>query len=370
MPDAVAFVLRQRGFRAGRFALGYQSCDDSTADTGAEDPGKCTSTAKLFAADRKVLGVVGPFQSGCAGLQIPIANGARGGPLAIVSPTNSYIGLTRQDPTAPEGHWRGFTRVGTRNYARIFPADDAQAIADATLIKRLGARNVFLLQDGTPYGAPFAVLFRAAARRVGLRLRGTARWSATAAGYSRLAARVGRARPGAVFLSGTVASNAGRLVQDLRARLGSTVPLVAPDAFGPTDFLMQSSRGAAKGMYLSIGGTTHQRLAAAGRRFVRALASTQPNGHVGDFAVYAAGATEVLLSAIARSSGTRSSVTRGLLSTSLPDDIVGRIAFDRLGDLITSPVTILQVERESGVSDVEHFEGARIVTIAPVRRGS
>ncbi len=34
MSDAITFVLRERGFRAGRYRIGYQSCDDSTAQTG------------------------------------------------------------------------------------------------------------------------------------------------------------------------------------------------------------------------------------------------------------------------------------------------------------------------------------------------
>jgi DNA-binding SARP family transcriptional activator len=35
MTDAIGFVLREHGFRAGRYTVGYQSCDDSTAQTGA-----------------------------------------------------------------------------------------------------------------------------------------------------------------------------------------------------------------------------------------------------------------------------------------------------------------------------------------------
>ena len=34
MADAIRLVLQQHGFRAGRFTVGYRSCDDSTAQTG------------------------------------------------------------------------------------------------------------------------------------------------------------------------------------------------------------------------------------------------------------------------------------------------------------------------------------------------
>ena len=44
MQQAVQFVLeRQFNFKAGRFTVGYQGCDDSTAQTGAWDPAKCSS---------------------------------------------------------------------------------------------------------------------------------------------------------------------------------------------------------------------------------------------------------------------------------------------------------------------------------------
>ena len=51
MSAAVAYVLRQHGFRAGRFSVGYQSCDDSTAQTGIFDDRKCTANAKAWVTE-------------------------------------------------------------------------------------------------------------------------------------------------------------------------------------------------------------------------------------------------------------------------------------------------------------------------------
>ena len=96
MAHAVEFVLARRRFRAGRHTVGYQSCDDSTDQVAGEDPAKCIGNAKALAANRKVIGVIGPYGSGCAGETIPILNQAAGGPLALISPSNSYPGLTRR----------------------------------------------------------------------------------------------------------------------------------------------------------------------------------------------------------------------------------------------------------------------------------
>ena len=52
LPDVIGFVLRRHGFRAGRFSLGYQSCDDSTAQAGGYDEPKCRANAACTRARR------------------------------------------------------------------------------------------------------------------------------------------------------------------------------------------------------------------------------------------------------------------------------------------------------------------------------
>ena len=107
MTEAIRFVLEQRDFRAGQYTLGYQSCDDSTAQAGGYDLYKCFSNAKAYARDLAVIGVIGTYNSGCSAVQIPIANQAPGGALAMISPSNTLTGLTR--PWA-----RASPRIGTR----------------------------------------------------------------------------------------------------------------------------------------------------------------------------------------------------------------------------------------------------------------
>src|SRR4029453_4162238 len=121
MAKAVELVFRQRGFRAGKYRVAYQSCDDSTSQVGLFDVPKCAANAKSYAAGARVTGVIGTFNSGCAQTQIPFLNQAPDGPLAMVSPTNSYIGLTRRDPFAEKGALEALYPTGVRNFARVFP---------------------------------------------------------------------------------------------------------------------------------------------------------------------------------------------------------------------------------------------------------
>ena len=86
-----------------------------------------------------------------------------------------------------------------------------------------------------------------------------------------------------------------------------------------------------------------QRLGPAGRRFVREFGASQPGGKVSTEAVYAAQATEILLDAIARSDGTRPSVTRALLATDIRDGLIGDVRFDRDGDVNPRPFTIFRL---------------------------
>ena len=145
--------------------------------------------------------------------------------------------------------------------------------------------------------------------------------------------------------------------------------LVAPDRFGPVRDLLEAAGPAARGMYLSIYGMPNGELPPPGRRFLEEFEATragEPSPSLS--AAYAAQATEILLDAIARSDGTRASVTRELLETTIEDGILGDIRFDEYGDLVEGPVTIFRVVgkgRAGLLPGFESFESAvvdRVIT--------
>jgi hypothetical protein len=108
LQQAILFTLKKRGFRAGRFPIGYQACDDYNVayTSGADFWARCRVNAKAYAANRSVLGVIGPFNSPCASEQIAVANRAPGGPLAMISPAATSVGLTHRAPGAGPGEPR------------------------------------------------------------------------------------------------------------------------------------------------------------------------------------------------------------------------------------------------------------------------
>ena len=364
MAAAVAFVLQKRRFRAGDHTVGYRSCDDSTPQAGGFDFEKCGTNAKAYAANRSITAVIGAYDSFCSGIEIRMTS--RGpGPLPIISPASTYLGLTRAGPGTRPGELRFRYPTGDRNYVRVIGADHLQAAADAQLAKQLHRRRVFILDDGQNSG--LGEYFRRAATRLHLGLAGSAHWDPHAANYLLLARRIERSRADAVFLGGYQFSNGPQLIRDLRSVLGPTVALIAPDGFLPLPELIRGAGRAANGLYVSLAGAPDPALGPTGKRFLEAFSRSYGKPIPWYSATYAAAAAEVLLDAIARSDGTRASVNRLLRTGRYAGGILGPIRFDQNGDLRSAAVTIFRIGTAAGraTADQPSLRGAyfdRVVT--------
>jgi YVTN family beta-propeller protein len=356
MSSAIAYVLREHGFRAGRFRVGYQSCDDSTSQTGIFDDRKCTANAKAWVRNPLVIGVIGPYNSSCAADEIPVAN--RGG-LAMISPTNSDAGLTHAGPLTPPGLPERLYPTGIRNYARLYPSDDRQGAAMAEFASQRGLSPVYVLDD-REYGAAMAFSFRRAARRLGLRLAGASSWDPAARGYGALADRVARSGARAVYVSGLIDAHGGAVVGALRERLGPRATILANDGFLPIAELFGAAGDAAHGVFVSTAALPNAELGLAGREFVSRFAATQHGASVDHAAVYAAEATEVMLDSIARSDGSRGSTTHALLTAGVPDGILRGFRFDPNGDPTAAPITIVEARAAGGDTGIESVDGADV----------
>jgi branched-chain amino acid transport system substrate-binding protein len=342
MAQAITFVLREHRFRAGRFRLAYQSCDDAVANTGLFDDAKCAGNGRAYAEDRDVVGVIGTFNSGCAIQMLPELNRATGGPVPMVSPLNTYVGLTlaADRPSLLSSLYP----TGMRNFVRVIPPDDVQAGALARLARDRRDRRVFVVGNGDQgYSDLVAKAFTTASRRLGLTVAGQARWDQTAPVVTPLVRRVAAARPDAVFVTGFVDGSLGRLIRALRTRLGPGVDLMGPDSLGPAPLLEKVTGPAARGVFFGNTGVPTGDLPPAGVRFVERFARTQSGVEIESSAVYAAQATDVMLDAIARSDGTRTSLRQQVFRTRLLGSLVGDIGFDRNGDVLAPRATVLRV---------------------------
>jgi DNA-binding SARP family transcriptional activator/ABC-type branched-subunit amino acid transport system substrate-binding protein/DNA-binding beta-propeller fold protein YncE len=353
MVEGIRFVLEQRGFRAGRYSVGYQSCDDSTAQAGGTDVYRCFANARAYARNLDVVGVIGAYHSFCSAVEIPIANQAADGPLAMISPSNTVVGLTRPYRGMQPGELSGLYPTGKRNYVRIAAADHLAAVALVEAARELGRKRLFVLWDRADDDtAAFADSMRRAARDRSLTVAGAAGWDPQARSFRALAQRVAAGRPEAVLMGGAAPPHRGALIRDLRAALGRRVALVTSDGFAAFDDLIAAAGSAARGMYVGTYGVPDSKLPPSGRRFLRRFERATGGRSSPDFtAAYGAQAAQILLGAIARSDGTRASVTHELRRTRVDGGILGSIRFDDNGDLVEGPVTIFRVSRNGPVVD-------------------
>jgi branched-chain amino acid transport system substrate-binding protein len=363
MEQAVTFVLREHGFRAGRFRVALQLCDDSLARTGLFDEATCAANARRYAAAADVVAVLGPLNSFCAVAAVPELNRARGGPLAMVSPLASFVGLTRHGPGIDPNLLAHLYPTGRRSFLRVYPTDDLQGAALAELARDRGRRRAFVLDDGEPgYGRLMATGFRHAAQRLGLEIAGRATWDPGARSYAALARRVAASGADAVFVGGLLDSNAAAVIRAVRAETDADV--LGPEGLTPLSLLVRTAGPGALGAFISLPGVITERLPAAGAAWARRFARTQPGAEIEPSAVYAAQAAEVALDAIARSDGTRASVLDALFATRVRGGLLGDFAFDAAGDISESPVTVLRVAHGGGSRRIASVEGGVVERVA------
>jgi branched-chain amino acid transport system substrate-binding protein len=328
---AVIWELAQKGWKAGNFKIGYQSCDDSTAQAAAWDSAKCATNARSYASNRSVIAVVGTFNSGCAKIEVPILNRAHPGPMAMVSPANTNPGLTKHwDPGEPQKYYP----TGTRNYARVVATDDFQGPADATWSKSLGYKKVYVLNDKQTYGFGVATTYKNAAKKLGIQVVGFKGWDAKQSSYEALANLVKASGAQAVFLGGIVCNNGAKLMQDLKAG-APNVKLQMPDGFSDP-----SANGAvAQGAYISVAGQPPKSLTGQGANFVKSFGKqigTEPN----PYAQYGAQAMQVVLQAVAIGGGDRTKTTKAIFGINITNGIIGNFSINSTGDINLTPITI------------------------------
>jgi branched-chain amino acid transport system substrate-binding protein len=341
--QALKMVLDENDWRAGDYTVGLQVCGETVAGSDDADPARCRRNARLFARNRSVLVVHGPLFSSCAAEMIPILNRAPGGALAQTAAGPTYLGLTRAGPGVARGEPERFYPTGTRTFVRIAPPDDATGAAGAVYAKQQGARTVFALNDGLPYGFGVAEAFALAADGLKLEVVGRAKWNPKAEDYRQLAERVRRSGADAVYLGGYVFNNGAQLIKDLREALGPDAEILGPDAFNNLDALVEGAGAAAEGFAPMIAVLPNGELPNEGREFASRF-EERFGARPCCFSVHTAETTRMMLDAIAESGGSRERVREHLFGTPVKDGYVGDFEIDSYGDTTLSTIAVYRLE--------------------------
>jgi ABC-type branched-subunit amino acid transport system substrate-binding protein len=343
MADAIESVLQRHDFRAGRFSVGYRSCDDSNPKWGNFDQRICASNANAYADARKLVAVIGTYNSACAEIEVPILNSAPG-PLAMISPANTSPGLTRRGFERPPWGYRGqpgiYYPTGTRNFVRLPPLDGDQGPAYALLAQKLGLRSMYVLDGSELHRGILTRPFRYAARKLGIRVAGATEIEEEAKNYDGLAEQIARSGAQGVVL-GVDPAPARPIIRAIRARLGARFPIMASNYFVFVRDVLKYIGPAARGIYVATTDVTRGmlELTPAGKQFLDDFGEDGSGSPI----LESAQATELVLRAIARSDGTRESVLEKLKASRVKDGILGTFRFDRNGDLTQAKMPIIQI---------------------------
>ncbi len=338
----------------GSVKLSYEAWDDASAALGKWDPAVETDNATKAASDKSIIAYLGTFNSGAAKLSIPILNQA--GPLVMVSPANTYPGLTKPgkgEADEPDKYYPS----KVRNYARVVAADDIQgAVAARFVMNELKAKTVYILDDQELYGKGVADVFEKTAKEIGMTVVGHEGIDTKAADYKALMTKISTSNggnpPDAIYVGMVVDNNASQLLKDKVAIMGDNtkVKYVGPDGIQTQAFIDGAGKDIAEGAYASVAGLPFDKLPAAAQQFKKDYDAKYGGDLNEPYAVYGYEAMNVTLAAIesvCKNGGDpsdRKAVRDAVFATKDFDGVLGKWSFDENGDTSLTDMTFYTVK--------------------------
>ena len=187
---------------------------------------------KRQAQDDAAIAYIGEFNSGASAISIPLLNEV---PIAQVSPANTAVGLTSDEPGAEPGEPEKYYPSGERHYLRIVPKDTIQGAALATLMKQDGCKAAYILNDKEVYGAGLSRNIESSAKEQGLEVVANEGIDPKAPNFRSQAATMESEGADCFVFSGITANGAVQLYKDVAAALPDA-KLYGPDGVAESGF--------------------------------------------------------------------------------------------------------------------------------------
>jgi branched-chain amino acid transport system substrate-binding protein len=212
--DGEKLALHDSGGHIGPFKISYDSQDDSSPTSGQWDPGVTASDAKTAANDPSTIAYLGDYNSAATAISLPLINAAD---ILQVSPASPYGGLTSAAYAGQDEPER-FYPTGRRNFARLQPGDPTQARAQVRLMRDLGVKKLYVLDDQDPFELPLAQMVVADAEHAGISLAAHDSLDTTATtSFTGEVAKVAQSGAQAVFFAGGTTPEIVSLWQQLHS---------------------------------------------------------------------------------------------------------------------------------------------------------
>jgi branched-chain amino acid transport system substrate-binding protein len=214
--NGIRLALSQTGNKAGKFNVKYIELDDSTAAAGQWTAQQTAANARQAATDPKTVYYIGEFNSGASEASIPILNQAG---IPQVSPANTYVGLTTNEPGSAPGEPQKYYPTGKRTFLRIVPRDSIQAAADLMAMKQAGCTKVAIANDKQAYGAGLAALLELEKGSYGVNIVSNTGIEPTAPNFRSYAATIKGQGADCFFFAGTTATGATQITKDVNSAI-------------------------------------------------------------------------------------------------------------------------------------------------------
>ncbi|MFI8449888.1 bifunctional serine/threonine-protein kinase/ABC transporter substrate-binding protein [Streptomyces erythrochromogenes] len=308
-------------------------------DDGA-DPAKGAANAAGFVSDERLLGVVGPLNSGVARtLVAPLAQEG----VVNVSPGNT-------DPVLTLGPgWAAGTKSRPHpTYFRTIATDvDQGPFAARYLHGRLKKTKLYVVDDASAHGTTLTAGFTAEFTKLGGTVVGTEQVDPAERAFTGLAERARSSGADAVYFGGYY-DTAAPLSQQLK-QAGVTVPFMGGDGIFDQQYLTANPK--AEGDLATNIGVPAQDSAAGQDYLDRYQKAGYPEA-AGWYGPYAYDATWALIEAVkavvTANDGTLPSDARAAMQQAVAqltfDGVTGRVAFDAHGDTTNRTLTVYGVK--------------------------
>src|ERR1700729_2412165 len=334
MVNGIKLALSQAGGKAGQFTVNYQSLDDSTAAAGKWDPGQTAANARKVAADPKAVYYIGEFNSGASEISIPILNQAG---VPMVSPANTYVGLTTNLPGSAPGEPDKYYPTGKRNYLRIVPIDSIQAAADLIAMKQAGCTKVAVANDKEAYGAGLATLLGLEKGFYGVNIASNTGIDPTSPNFRSYASTIAGQGADCFFFSGIVSNGAVQITKDVHSAL-PTAKIFGGDGVCTSSYTSQKAGGVPAAIDPLMQCTVAtQDLAAypGGKDFLAAYKAKYGSAEPDPYAIYGYEVMKLGLQTVAKlgaKGNDKAAVLAALFATTSRNSVLGTYGFDKNGD--------------------------------------
>jgi branched-chain amino acid transport system substrate-binding protein len=342
--NGIKLALKQAHNKAGNFTIKYVSKDDSSPQAGTWTAENVSANARAAAQDKSTVAYIGEFNSGASAISIPILSDAK---VPQVSPANTAVGLTSNEPGADPGTPQKYYPSGYRNYVRIVPKDTIQGAALATVMKQDGCKKVAMTNDKEVYGAGLAKNIELAAKKQSLNIIFNEGIDPKAPNYRSLAARAKTQGADCFVFSGITSNNGVQIYKDFSAALPNA-KLYGPDGVAESGFFDPKEGGipasVAKKVKLTVATLSPKSYGEAGKKFFADYAKEYGKKNPNPYSIYGYEAMSLVLDAINRSkTGKREDIVKALFATKNRDSPLGTYSIDKNGDTTLTDYGVYQI---------------------------